>query len=69
MPRTNLKVFRTAHKLRQTDIAYDLGVSRATYSYIERGLRSGTAEFWSKLQSTYNVPDEEMYALQKLDKE
>lgn len=69
MPRTNLKVFRTAHKLRQTDIAYDLGVSRATYSYIERGLRSGTAEFWSKLQSTYNVPDEDMYALQKLDKE
>ena len=69
MPRTNLKVFRTAHKLRQTDIAYDLGVSRATYSYIERGLRSGTAEFWSKLQSTYNVPDEQMYSLQKLDKE
>lgn len=69
MPRTNLKVFRTAHKLRQTDIAYDLGVSRAKYSYIERGLRSGTAEFWSKLQSTYNVPDEDMYALQKLDKE
>lgn len=69
MPRTNLKVFRTAHKLRQTDIAYDLGVSRATYSYIERGLRSGTYEFWSKLQSTYNVPDEDMYALQKLDKE
>lgn len=69
MQRTNLKVFRTAHKLRQTDIAYDLGVSRATYSYIERGLRSGTAEFWSKLQSTYNVPDEDMYALQKLDKE
>lgn len=69
MPRTNLKVFRTAHKLRQTDIAYDLGVSRATYSYIERGLRSGTAEFWSKLQSTYNVPDEDMYALQRLDKE
>lgn len=67
--RTNLKVFRTAHKLRQTDIAYELGVSRATYSYIERGLRSGTAEFWSKLQSTYNVPDEDMYALQKLDKE
>lgn len=64
-----MKVFRTAHKLRQTDIAYDLGVSRATYSYIERGLRSGTAEFWSKLQSTYNVPDEDMYALQKLDKE
>lgn len=65
--RTNLKVFRTAHKLRQTDIAYELGVSRATYSFIERGIRSGNAEFWSKLQRTYNVPDEQMYQLMKLD--
>lgn len=67
--RTNLKVFRTAHKLRQTDIAYDLGVSRATYSFIERGERSGNAEFWQKLQRVYNVPDEQMYALMKVDEE
>ena len=67
--RTNLKVFRTAHKLRQTDIALDLGVSRATYSFIERGIRNGTTDFWNKLQRTYNVPDEEMWALQKLDKQ
>lgn len=67
MQRTNLKVFRIAHKLRQTDIAYDLGVSRATYSFIERGERSGNAEFWQRLQRTYNVPDEEMYKLMKVD--
>lgn len=67
--RTNLKVFRTARKLRQTDIAYDLGVSRATYSFIERGERSGNAEFWQKLQRVYNVPDEQMYALMKVDEE
>lgn len=67
MQRTNLKVFRTAHKLRQTDIAYELGVSRATYSFIERGLRGGTAEFWRNLQRTYNIPDAEMWLLQKLD--
>lgn len=67
--RTNLKVFRTARKLRQTDIAYELGVSRATYSFIERGVRSGSAEFWQKLQREYNVPDEQMYFLMKLDEE
>lgn len=67
MQRTNLRVFRIAHKLRQTDIAYDLGVSRATYSFIERGERSGNAEFWQRLQRTYNVPDEEMYKLMKVD--
>lgn len=67
MQRTNLKVFRTAHKLRQTDIAYELGVSRATYSFIERGERSGNAEFWQRLQRTYSVPDEEMYKLMKVD--
>jgi transcriptional regulator with XRE-family HTH domain len=60
-------VFRTARKLRQTDIAYDLGVSRATYSFIERGVRNGKAEFWDRLQRTYNVADEDMYKLMKLD--
>ena len=69
MPRTNLKVFRTAHKLRQTDIAYDLGVSRATYGFVETGQRSGTHEFWQAIQDVFNVPDEQMYSLQKLDKE
>ena len=65
--RTNLKVFRTAHRLRQTDIAYDLGVSRATYSYIERGIRSGKAKFWQKLQQVYGVSDADMYNLMKCD--
>ena len=69
MQRTNLKLFRTARKLRQTDIALALGVSRATYSFIERGKRSGNAEFWQKLQSVYNVSDEQMYTLMKLDEE
>lgn len=60
-------MFRTAHKLRQADIANELGVSRATYSFIERGIRSGSSEFWQKLQRTYNVADEDMYKLMKLD--
>ena len=65
--RSRLKAFRVLKKLRQTDIAYELGVSRATYSFIERGERSGNAEFWQRLQRTYSVPDEEMYKLMKVD--
>ena len=44
-----------------------LGVSRATYSYIEKGERSGTFEFWGNLQKVFNVPDAEMYPLMCLD--
>ena len=69
MQRTNLKVFRVAHKLKQEEIAEMLGVSRATYSYVERGERGGTQAFWGTLQSVFSVPDEDMYALMKLDAE
>ena len=65
--RTNLKVFRVAHKLTQAEMAERLGVSRATYVYIERGARSGTIDVWSTLQRVFNVPDAEMFSLQKLD--
>jgi len=67
--RSKLKAFRVLRKLRQTDIAYELGVSRATYSYIERGERDGNMKFWQKLQQVYGVSDEEMYTLMKLDEE
>lgn len=66
--RTNLKVFRVAHKLTQEEMAEQLGISRVTYSYIERGERSGTIGVWSALQKAFNVPDAEMFSLQKLDK-
>lgn len=65
--RTNLKVFRIRHKLTQAKISDLLGVSRQVYSYIENGKRSGTAEFWSALQREFDVPDEKMYPLMRLD--
>ena len=65
--RSRLKAFRVLRKLRQTDIACALGVSRATYSHIERGECDGSIKFWQKLQQVYGVSDEEMYALMKLD--
>ena len=67
MERHNLYMFRCDKKLTQAEIAAILGVSRATYSFIERGVRSGANEFWAALQTTFNVPDAEMWKLQKLD--
>ena len=64
--RTSLKQFRIGVHLTQSEFAETTGVSRATYSYIERGIRSGTAEFWSNLQKVFNVPDEQMWKLQKM---
>ena len=65
--RTNLKVFRIKKKLTQAEIAAKIGVSRGVYSYIEQGKRGGTPCFWGALQYAFNIPDEEMYPLQKLD--
>lgn len=67
MTRHNLYVFRCSKRLTQAEMAGLLGVSRATYSYVERGERSGTGEFWGNLQRVFNVPDAEMYPLQKLE--
>lgn len=65
--RTTLKLFRIGKHLTQKKIAGEIGVSRATYSFIERGIRSGNFEFWENLQKAFGVPDEEMYKLQKKD--
>lgn len=67
--RSRLKAFRVLRKERQADIAHALGVSRATYSHIERGECDGSMKFWQKLQQAYGVSDEEMYALMKLDED
>lgn len=65
--RTALKQFRVGVHLTQSEMAERTGVSRATYSFVERGERSGGAEFWRNLQTAFNVPDEQMYGLMKQD--
>ena len=67
MTRHNLYIFRCDRKLKQSEIAKKIGVSRATYSFVERGERSGSFEFWSGLQKAFDVPDSEMWKLQKLE--
>lgn len=67
--RTALKQFRVGLHLTQAQMAKKIGVSRPTYSFIERGERSGGGLFWAAIQTKFNVPDEKMWALQKLDEQ
>ena len=65
--RTALKQFRIGVHLKQSEMGEKCGVSRATYAFIENGKRSGSAEFWANFQKAFNVTDEEMYPIMKLD--
>lgn len=66
--RLNLKVFRIKHKLTQAKFAEKVGVSRQNYRMIEKGERSGDLQgFWNSLQKSFNVPDEKMFALTKIE--
>lgn len=61
----NLKVFRIKRHLTQADMAALIGVSRVTYSNIERGRNNASEDFWKKLQAEFEIPDSEMYSLMK----
>lgn len=65
--RIDLKVLRVKHKLTQAEIAAKIGVSRQVYANIEKGRNDGSTDFWSNLQRAFDIPDEEMYSLMKLD--
>ena len=67
--RTELKKLRIELHLTQAEFAKLLGVSRATYAFVERGDRSGNAAFWEAVQRVGKVSDANMYKLQKKDKE
>lgn len=66
MERHNLYLFRCDKKLTQEEVAKKIGVCRATYAMVERGERSGSGEFWHRIQTEFDVPDSEMWKLQKL---
>lgn len=67
--RTNLKLFRIKQKMSQEDIAFKIGVTRATYSSIECGKRTGRQYFWLAFQKAFNIPDEELWGYMKTDEE
>lgn len=63
--REKLKNLRKKHNLTQQQMAQRLGRSRSSYIAIENGIRDAHPCFWEKLQSEFNIPDSEMYSLQK----
>lgn len=65
--RINLKLFRVSKNLTQGEFAELAGVNRTTYSFIEKGTRNGKVEFWDNIQKAFNIPDEEMYKLMKIE--
>ena len=67
MVRRNLKVFRVKSGLTQSEMAAKIGVSRSTYSEVESGKRMCSNVFMDKLQAAFNIPDNEMWYLTKLD--
>lgn len=66
-PRTNLKLFRTALKMTQAEIAEKIGVDRGRYGQIEKGSRNGRADFWTKLQKAF--PTANIGELMKCDED
>lgn len=63
--RTNLKLFRTALKMTQEELAAVLGCNRGTYAAIENGARNGRTGFWLTLKEKY--PNADIGELMKVD--
>ena len=67
--RNNLYMLRCKYKLTQAEFAAKIGVSCRGYQNVERGERYGTEEFWAAIQRVFEIKDEDMYALMKLEKQ
>ena len=65
--RMNLLKFRGAMALTQDVISSRIGVNRQYYAAVERGRINGNPDFWAKLQKAFDIPDSEMYPLQKIE--
>ena len=67
MIRMNLKIFRIRRNLTQADMAARVGYDRAAYALIESGARNPSIEFFMNLQEAFDIPDEEMWGLTKIE--
>lgn len=68
MIRMNLKIFRIRYGLTQSEMAARVGYDRASYALIESGTRNPSIEFFMSLQEAFDIPDEEMWGLTKIEK-
>lgn len=65
--RIKLKLFRIARNFSQSQMAEKLGCSRAYYGHIERGFMRGSATFWERLRTAFELSDDEIKELQGSD--
>ena len=65
--RKNLRIYRNTKLMTQEQFAAGMGVNRQLYGNVEVGKRQGSTAFWEALRIAYNVPVEDMYALQMIE--
>ena len=65
--RNALYMFRHSLRLSQQEMADKIGCHRATYAAIESGSRDGGGGFWNKLKTAFDIPDDEIGGLMKVD--
>lgn len=51
--------------LTQEEMAKRIGISKAAYCNIERGVRFGSVVTWEKIQTLFNLTDDEVWKLIK----
>lgn len=61
--RTKLKTLRIKHDLTQSEMAERMGVNRNTISGVESGKSKGSADFWYKLQTVFNIDGDELWQM------
>ena len=52
-------------RMSQREMARKIGMSECGYSLIERGKRAGSRKVWLKIQTIFNLKDEDIWKLQK----
>lgn len=65
--RLNLKILRIKKGMSQDEFAKKLGVSRGCYGAIERGFRNGNKRFWGNLQVNFDLTEDDLKELQKVE--
>ena len=67
--RKELKRMRVSNFLTQENMAKRCGTSRNNYSFIEKGKREGSVEFWLTLAQEFKLTIDELEELRKNESE
>lgn len=64
--RKNLRKFRIDHDLNQTEFCKRIGYDRKMLYFVENNLKEGSAKFWDKVKTAFNLNDKEIRELKKV---